>query len=326
MNYTLKHLQALVALSRTGSFTAAAAQLHLTRSSLSLTIKELENQLGFTVFHRTTRRVSLTEGGKALLPHAERIVSEYQASLWVARNLGRQSDGVLRVACSQLMAATLLPDVLTEFCALYPRVDVQVVDVRIENLAEAVMSGQVDLAVGPERPFPDKLSAQLLFSLPIACLCAGGHPFAAREAVTWKEMAQEKLVSADRAAMLMQMRDIRYAEQLVASIQANHLLTCLALVSRNTGVMPCMVHVEPLLPMFGIRMVPLVAPEVERRLVLMKVADRRLSVPAEAFAKQLQDLLPKYALAQPGVVAWKARKAGDGDSKLSGAPASDDMT
>ena len=76
MNYTIRHLQAMLSVVRHGSYTNAATDLHLTRSGLSQTIKELENQLGFALFERTTRRVDLTDEGKIFVPHAEKVVKE----------------------------------------------------------------------------------------------------------------------------------------------------------------------------------------------------------------------------------------------------------
>ncbi len=68
MNVSLRHLRAFVAIAHAGNFTAAARQLNVTQSALSLLVKDLESDLGVRLFDRTTRNVSVSEMGQAFLP------------------------------------------------------------------------------------------------------------------------------------------------------------------------------------------------------------------------------------------------------------------
>ena len=75
MNLTLRQLRAFDAVAETGSFTAAAARLHLTQSALSVLVRELEREMGVQLFDRHTRRVLLSEAGREFQPSVQRLLS-----------------------------------------------------------------------------------------------------------------------------------------------------------------------------------------------------------------------------------------------------------
>jgi len=75
-----RKLLAFTTLSRVGSFTLAARELHLTQSAVSHAIKALEDELGLRLFDRMGRRVTLTAAGKQLLEHAHRILAEMKVA------------------------------------------------------------------------------------------------------------------------------------------------------------------------------------------------------------------------------------------------------
>ena len=81
MNVTLRQLRAFVAVAQAGSFTDAAANLHITQSALSGLIKELEQALGVQIVHRTTRRLQLSGVGKEFLPLSARILEDLDTAL-----------------------------------------------------------------------------------------------------------------------------------------------------------------------------------------------------------------------------------------------------
>ncbi len=298
MNYTLKHLQALLAVARTGSFAAAAKKLHVTRPSLSILIKELEERLGFAVFTRTTRSVALTEDGSAFMPFAERVLGEYQASVWAARHMSRRDRSVLKVASSQLMAGVLMPDAIREFKAQGAQCDIELLDLPNDEIIDAVVSGQAEFGIGPERHVPDAVSATVLFIAPLGCLCAADHPFALANHATWQGMMDQTIVSSDRGGWLMVMRDLDYEMRFVPTIEVRTAMSAIALVSRNLGVMISTPFVEPLLAPFNARFIPLADPVLERRTMVYTRAGAQLSPEARAFMELLMRM-PSPASRQP---------------------------
>ena len=166
MNVTLRQLRALVALVRTGSFTQAAASLHVTQSALSGQIKELEQALGVRLVERSTRRIGLTEAGRGFYPLVDKILQDLEGVLHGIDDLKALKKGVVRIAAPQLMACTLLPEVIAAFRQTHPEVQIRLADCEVDSVLARVASGEVDFGVGPERPTGFDITAQPLFELP----------------------------------------------------------------------------------------------------------------------------------------------------------------
>lgn len=296
MNYSLKHMQALAAVARHGSFAAAAQSLRITRPSLSILIRELEDKLGFAVFTRTTRTVALTKEGRAFLPYAERVLSEYQESIWAARQMSRHGRGTLRIASSQLMAGVLLPDVIREFQARGGQSSFKLLDLGNDEVIDAVLRGDADLGIGPERFVPDQIAARVLFKSPLGCMCAADHAFAQAGSATWSEMTEQTIISNDRGGWLLVMRDLNYERRFVPTIEVHSAISAIALVSRNLGVMISTAFVGPLLAPFNVRLIPLLDPVIERCTMLYTRTDARLSPEAQGFIDALLGLPPPATL------------------------------
>ncbi|MGO4395792.1 LysR family transcriptional regulator [Variovorax sp. M-6] len=298
MTYTLKHLQTLLYVARYGSFSVAAQKLRIARPGVSVLIRELEERLGFAIFERTTRSVVLTEDGRAFLPFAERVLDEYQASVWAARNMSRRDRSTLKIGSSQLMASVLMPDAIVAFNAQGLQCDIDLVDLQNDEVINAVVSGQVEIGVGPERQIPDAVSAQVLFSSPLGCLCAAEHPFALGKQASWHDMVNQTIISSDRGGALMVMHELDYEMRFSPAIEVRNAMSAIALVSRNLGVMIATSFVEPLLSPFNVQMIPLVEPVIHRRTMLYARADAQLTPEARAFSDVLLRM-PVPASRQP---------------------------
>jgi DNA-binding transcriptional LysR family regulator len=115
MNITSRQLKAFLLTARHQSFSRAAEQLYITQSGMSVLIRELEEQLGFRLFDRTTRRVTLTEFGNKFLPIADRSLLELESA---AVNIGRSASVARRqftIGAMPFIANKLLPTAIQEY-------------------------------------------------------------------------------------------------------------------------------------------------------------------------------------------------------------------
>lgn len=108
------------------SFRAAAAELGVSPSALSQTIKALEARLGVSLFHRTTRSVGLTEAGERFLERARPAMEGFREALDAARSLSERPSGLLRINASRGVIASLIGPVLPSFFDAYPEVEVEI--------------------------------------------------------------------------------------------------------------------------------------------------------------------------------------------------------
>ncbi|MFL6631876.1 MAG: LysR family transcriptional regulator [Massilia sp.] len=142
-------LIAFVAVIDTGSFSAAAQRLGQTPSGVSRTIARLEQQLGMTLIHRTTRRLDLTEEGSWLLARARRILADLEETESQAALARAQPAGLVRVNAATPTLDHLIAPLLPDFLDAYPQVQLEltsgetVVDLIEEKADVAIRIGQL---------------------------------------------------------------------------------------------------------------------------------------------------------------------------------------
>lgn len=137
-------LRIFVETARRGSFAAVARDRNVDPSSISRAVLLLEEELGVRLFHRTTRRMSLTEAGDRYLTRAEGLVSDLDAARDDARSMSAGPCGVLRVTASVAFGACYLSPLLPELRAAYPNLGLELVlsDAKLDLVAD-----RIDLAV-----------------------------------------------------------------------------------------------------------------------------------------------------------------------------------
>jgi DNA-binding transcriptional LysR family regulator len=123
----LAGLEEFASVAETGSFTAAAARLKLTKSVVSERVRALESRLGCRLFDRSTRRVRLTEAGAVYLEHARRIRDELRMAEGALQDLRQEPRGRLTVATTVNGATLFLVPALAGFRALYQHIDLHII-------------------------------------------------------------------------------------------------------------------------------------------------------------------------------------------------------
>jgi DNA-binding transcriptional LysR family regulator len=148
-NVNLKLLQAFLLVAEHSSFRLAADKSFRSSSAMSAQIKQLEQQLGVALFHRTTRNVRLTEEGQQLLECAKRALLEVESGLRKIQESADIRRGRVSLSCAPTIAATRLARVLAAFEKDYPGVEVYVRELNSEPLFESVRNRTVDFGIGP---------------------------------------------------------------------------------------------------------------------------------------------------------------------------------
>lgn len=122
------------------SFSAAADALAVSKATVSKAITRLEGRLGTTLFHRTSRRLTLTDSGRTLADHAQRILTEGEAAEEAAFESASAPSGLVRVAAPLTFGIRHLSPVLSEFMAANPgiRVDLRLSDAFVDIVGEGI--------------------------------------------------------------------------------------------------------------------------------------------------------------------------------------------
>lgn len=177
---TLDQLRIFVAVAEREHLTQAAEALNLTPSAVSSAIRVLEERYCIALFHRTGRRIELTETGHAFLPEARATLARAESTDLFLTEVGGLKRGTLTLAASQTVGAYWLPPLLIRFHAAYPAIDMRVASGNTEQVAEAVLEGQVELGFVEGAVDHPALSQRIVARDRVVVVAPAGHPLLGR--------------------------------------------------------------------------------------------------------------------------------------------------
>lgn len=191
----LRRLQHFVAVAEEQHFTRAAERLMVSQSGLSASIRALERELRAPLFVRTTRRVTLTEAGRALLTEAERILAQVRAAHDAVAAVRGVVRGTLSLGTEQCIAGVCVAKLLAAFRRRHPDVEIRLRQAGSGALAEEMTEGRLDLAfaITTSADTP-QLRCIPLASEPMTVLCHPTHRLASEGAVTPEDLGGEAFV------------------------------------------------------------------------------------------------------------------------------------
>ena len=148
MAFDLHQLTAFNTVVSTGSFGRAAEVLHVTQPALSRTIRRLEKAAGAPLFERHSKGMQLTDIGRALLPHSRLLEREVEHAAEEIKAMLGMAKGTIRVGSVGSIACMVLPLAIGRVCKKWPNLHVHVVEGVWDRLADALLSHEIDLALG----------------------------------------------------------------------------------------------------------------------------------------------------------------------------------
>jgi DNA-binding transcriptional LysR family regulator len=195
----LQRIRYFVAVAEELHFTRAARRLYVDQGSLSAAIRRLEHELGLSLFDRSSRKVELTDQGRALLPYAHRLLADADAFRSAVRRQRTRDSGTLRVGLllGPLAAAELTPLILDAFHAARPGVDLRVRPIQLHDQRTALPDGHVDVMIA--RPPLSRADVILhdLFTEPRLAELAPDHPLAECDEIDVEDLQGHTFVQSD---------------------------------------------------------------------------------------------------------------------------------
>lgn len=190
----IKPLRYFIAIAKTESFTKAAQQLGVAQPAVSMAIKKLETDLGLTLIHRADRNVGLTDEGKKLLIHAEKIIQATDEALLEMMELQGLNQGEVRIGISSMLGSYYFPSILMAFRHRYPSITLKVIEGGTWELQKMLENGELDLSVIVAETLPDSLETQTLVRGEMLVTIANDHPFSELDKIPPKAFFEEELV------------------------------------------------------------------------------------------------------------------------------------
>lgn len=238
----IRHLQHFIALAEEGQFTAAARKMHIVQSGLSITIKELEQELGAQLVNRTTRRVSLTRAGDLFLEYARSTLATLNDGIQAVRSQDGIVRGRLHLGILQSLGPYIdLPVLLDTFRKKYPEVEFAVRSLNTQTIPAQVRAGYVDLSfhsMVAEKKWPG-LKVIPFAQDSLVAICSQKHPLASRRSVSLDILASENFIDLTPERVLRELVDRAFSASNLkrnSLYQVSDIDTMLHFVAENLGM------------------------------------------------------------------------------------------
>lgn len=196
----IRRLQFVIHASEHGSFRKAASVLNVQQSVVSRQIRELEDELGVSLFHRTPNGVTLTNAGQAYIDQVRIGLDQLNQAAIKAAAAGRAETGLVRIGLYSSLASGFLHDLLDDYAGQHPTVSLDLVEADLTELAARVRKQELDIAfVAQEHQFHD-CETQALWAERLLLCVSEQSPLALLEEVDWTAMRLERFLVRTRGS------------------------------------------------------------------------------------------------------------------------------
>lgn len=304
-NISIRQLQAFVEVAANGSFTRAAEGLHLTQSTLTAQIQQLEEQAGLKLFDRTTRRVLLTAEGERFLPVAERLLSDFSAAMTDLQSRAELKQGHVSLAGSPSVITRLMPSALARFRTTHPAISVHIRDDSAGSLEQRVLNNEVDFAIAGNHSQQPDLEYQPLLQDRYGLVVPRQHPLADMSELAWSQVPADELLLLSRdTGIRAQLERFATNGQLSilpiagsnAPIEATNPAGLAALIAQDLGVSALPALAADTHAFGQLRFIPLRDPDIQREICIITRRGRALGPAAAALLHSVRYELPQMTL------------------------------
>jgi DNA-binding transcriptional LysR family regulator len=309
MNVALRQLRAFLAVARRGSFSRAAEEIGVSQSALSLSVRQLETELGLKLFDRTTRLVRLTTAGQTLLATGSRLIDEIDVTLRELRDIGEQRRGRVIMACVPSVARGLMPRCV-EYCAeTWPNVSLSINDIAASEVIRRVSLGEMEFGLASGDIHGVELDVHHLMKDPFRLVCRRDDVWAKKESVSWTQLSSRRLLMLNNTSGSQQVIEAtirRIGIEVDVFLELAQPSTIHAMVEANLGVAIIPELAAPHSNDPALSTLRLTKPEVTRTIILFRRKDRSLSPAAAAVWSALIHLYGAKTAGRPASTRKRA--------------------
>jgi DNA-binding transcriptional LysR family regulator len=187
----LRQVRYFVAVAETLNFRKASDQLHVSQPSLSVQIKQLEDELGVTLFRRSKRQVEITRAGEAFLSAAREILLKVKQSSAAALHAESGAAGTIRLSFIPTASFHILPRLLDRIKSSLPLVNVELREGPEAQQVPGIQGGAFDISIGHLGDSYDQIESMLLVREPIVVALPKGHKAARKSTVVLRDFEDE---------------------------------------------------------------------------------------------------------------------------------------
>jgi len=288
----LRHLRYFAALAEELSFTRAAAKVHVTQSTLSHQIKQMEDELGQPLFSRIGKRVVITEAGEVLLAGVTRGLREIDDGVRSIKATPTQRQGSLRIGSTYTFNVKFVPSSVAAFLRRYPAVGVTVLELPVDEVEEQLDQEKIDLGIAYRPALRPGFIFEPLYIDEMVLAVGLDHPFAVRKRMRLVELHRQELVIQTKSSDTRHILDGNFksvgAEPIIVA-EMNGATPMISLVQElNIGAIVSK-HFAKLFP--KVRFIPLESPTPFRTAGMLSKSSRPKSLACNSFISEIRNAI-----------------------------------
>lgn len=190
----LQQIKYFLALARELHFWNTAAKMNITQSALSRQIQALEAEMGVQLFERTKRNVRLTAAGQFLKEKWDVKINELDFFHEHARQIQLGETGTVIIAHPDSISASIMPELLSRITLAFPRLNIELVQVRYEDQLDFLRNYKVDLVITRDINTAKDIKAEKIYSDHLAIVVPDGHHFRRVKDINKESLCSQKFI------------------------------------------------------------------------------------------------------------------------------------
>jgi LysR family carnitine catabolism transcriptional activator len=287
---SIRELQVFLAVVETGGIRGAADRLSRTASAVSMSLKQIEADLGAPLFEGE-RKTLLTSLGRTVFDDGRDLLEHYQRACGAMYAAADNEASHVEIACTPSVAVTFLPEIVRRLGKVKPAVQLRARDMDSRSVREAVTSGAVDVGVASFAEPAPGLHFRPLFSDRLALLCRSDSKLArTRRPLAWRELEGYPFIAHGGYGLISDPAFFELVRR--AQIHLPNVMSLFALVKAGEGV-TVMTKLFELQSDSNLRFLPLADPEARQMIGIIGRTSRRHSPAALSFLGALEEVVRK---------------------------------
>jgi DNA-binding transcriptional LysR family regulator len=198
-NLTIRQIRIFIAAAKHMSFSRAAEELHVTAPAVSLQIKEMEADIGVSLFARNGRSIELTSAGEYFLLYARRIIVTLKEAGDTMERMKGLDARILKIGLVST-AKYFVPQILGQFKRDYPKTQIRIEVRNRQQLVELLREGDIDIAIMGRPPREIDTRVEAFAEHPHVFIASPEHPLAQRENITPKALNHFELITREQGS------------------------------------------------------------------------------------------------------------------------------
>jgi len=190
----IRHLQYFVETARAKNFTKAAQRLYVTQPTVSKMVRTIEDELGVTLFDRSSKAVELTDAGTVIFRQAESIVKSFEQLSTELNDLMALKKGEVHIGLPPMVGSHFFPKIIRAFRDQYPLIAIHLVEDGANKIEAAVNDGTLDIGVVVLPVDESRFHTHSILNEPLMVLLHPSHALAGRDRLSLKELAHEAFI------------------------------------------------------------------------------------------------------------------------------------